>query len=68
MYLYFVHRNNLAYYQSPMFGKILNYVQQNARRCNLRERNGRNSISVGSVSTVEEAQEVMQQILNLKSI
>ena len=68
MYLYFVDESNKAYYQSPMFGKLLQYLQLNTSRCRLRNRNGRNSISVDHVSSVEEAQHVLQQVLELKGI
>ncbi len=68
MYLYFVDETNKAYYQSPMFGRILNFYQANPRRCRLREKNGRRSLAVNDVPTVEEAVALLQQILSLKSI
>lgn len=32
MYLYFVDESNKAYYQSPMFGRLITYLQQNPLR------------------------------------
>ena len=68
MYLYFVDESNKAYYQSPMFGKIINYMQQNARRCNIRENNNRRSISIAMVTTVEAAVDILSTIHSMESI
>lgn len=68
MYLYFVDDSNRAYYQSPMFGRILNYLQQNSRRCHLRERNGRRSLAVDHVTTVEEAVSILETMLSMESL
>ncbi len=68
MYLYFVDDSNKAYYQSPMFGKILNYLQSNPRRCQIRERNGRRSISIDTVPTVEDAVYILTAIHSLETI
>ncbi|MDE6581689.1 MAG: transcription-repair coupling factor, partial [Duncaniella sp.] len=68
MYLYFVDQTNAAYYQSPAFGRILNYLQRNARRCKLRERNGRNSLSVDDVPNVETAVAILQEVLELPAL
>ncbi len=68
MYLYFVDETNKAYYQSPMFGRILNFYQAYPRRCRLREKNGRRSLAVNDVPTVEEAVDILNRILSLNSI
>ena len=68
MYLYFVDDSNRAYYQSPMFGKIINYMQQNARRCRIRENNNRRSISIEQVTTVETAVDILSSIHSMESI
>lgn len=68
MYIYFVDDSNRAYYQSPMFGKILNYLQMNPRRCKIREKNGRRSISVASVPTVETAVDILSTIHSLPTV
>lgn len=68
MYIYFVDESNKAYYQSPMFGKILNYLQHYPTRCKFREKNGRNSISISHVSTVETAVTILQDTLALDNI
>lgn len=68
MYIYFVDDSNRAYYQSPMFGKILNYLQSNPRRCRIREKNGRRSIAITSVPTVEDAVHILSSIHSLETI
>lgn len=68
MYMYFVDDSNQAYYRSPMFGRILNYMQAHPCRCRIREKNGRRSIVISDVPTVEEAVALLQEILNLTSI
>lgn len=68
MYLYFVGDNNVAYYQSPMFGRLLNYLQHNPRRVKIRERNGRRSFAISDVSTVETAVDILQTVIGLEAI
>ncbi len=50
------------YYRSHAFDAMLSYVAANARRCNLREQNGRRSMVVAQVATVEQAVDVMKAI------
>ena len=68
MFLYFVDDTNRAYYQSPMFGRILNYLQANPRRCRLREKNGRRSLAIDHVPTVEAAVDLLNTIISLDAI
>ncbi len=68
MYIYFVDDSNKAYYRSPMFGRILNYLQAHPKRCRIREKNGRRSIAISDVPTVEEGVVLLQEILSLNAI
>ena len=68
MYIYFVDENNKAYYQSPMFGRLLNFLQANPRRCRIREKNGRRSFAIADVPTVEEAVALLNNVLSLETI
>ena len=68
MYIYFVGEENRAYYQSPAFGRILQYLQQNTRRCKLREVNNRRSMLIHNVTTVEQAVSILQEITQLQSL
>ncbi|MDE6157125.1 MAG: transcription-repair coupling factor, partial [Muribaculaceae bacterium] len=68
MFLFFVDETNKAYYQSPMFGRLLNYLQRNAQRVHIRERNGRRSFSVDNVRTVAEALAILSEVLEMENI
>ena len=68
MYTYFVDESNKAFYQSPMFGRLLHYLQDNPRRVRIRERNGRRSFVISDVGTVEEAQHILTTILELTAL
>ena len=68
MFMFFVGEDNKAYYQSPAFGRILHFLQSNAQRCDLRDKNGRRSMVVNHVETVEEAVAIMNQIIGLESL
>ncbi len=50
------------YYRSRAFDAILAYIAANARRCNLREHNGRRSMVVSHVPSVGQAVNVMKAI------
>ncbi len=65
MYLYFVDDSNKAYYQSPSFGRLITYLQQNPQRVKIREKNGRRSFAIAHVPTVETAVEILSGITSL---
>ena len=62
MTLYFVSRNDSPFYQSETFDRILTFVAQHARRCQLREQNGKRSMVIMDVPTVEEATQLLISI------
>ena len=62
MYLYFVDESNKAYYESDMFGRLLDYVQRNPRRVKIRKVNNRNSFAILNVKTVETAVDILSNI------
>ena len=64
MSLFFVSNPNSSYYQSRSFGKLLDFIAANPRRCNLREANGKRSMVIENVKTVEEAVKLMEGIGN----
>lgn len=68
MYTFFVDESNKAYYQSPMFGRLLNYLQQNPQRTEIRQRNNRRNFAIEKVPTVSEALNILNTILALDSI
>ena len=62
MTMFFVSNPNSPYYQSKAFDSILNYIASNPRRCNIRENNGKRSLVVNDVKTVEDAIVVLEEI------
>ena len=62
MTMFFVSNPNSPYYQSQAFDSILNYIASNPRRCNIRENNGKRSLVVNDVRTVEDAIVVFEEI------
>lgn len=62
MTLVFVSNPKSAYYQSRAFDNILNYVARHARICNLREKNGKRSMVISDVDTVEKAVGILKEI------
>lgn len=68
MYIYFVGQENVAYYQSKAFGRILAYLQHNPTRCKIREVNGRRSFRIGQVTTVLQALDILQSITRIEAV
>ena len=62
MQMQFVSNPNSAYYRSATFGKALDFIAANARRCNLKEVNGKRSMVVIGVPTVGEAVKVLLKV------
>ena len=62
MTLFFVTQNDSPFYQSEAFGMLLDYVAHNPRRCNFREVNGKRSMVITDVPTIEEAVQILSSI------
>ena len=62
MTLFFVTQNDSPFYQSEAFGLLLDYVAHNPRRCQFREVNGKRSMVIGDVPTIEEAVQILTSI------
>jgi len=58
----FVSNLNSAYYKSNAFGKCIDYIAANLRRCNIKEKNGKRSMVVTNVKTVGDAVFVLREI------
>ena len=65
MLTFFVGDENKAYYQSPMFGRMLSYYNTNYQKINMRERNGRRSFAFADVPSVSAAVAILENILRL---
>ena len=62
MTLFFVTQNDSPFYQSEVFGMLLDYVAHNPRRCNFRETNGKRSMVISNVPSIEEAVQILASI------
>ena len=65
MTLFFISNQESPYYQSAAFGKVDYYMSKNPRYCNLREQNGKRSMVVKNVETVETAVGILQEMVSL---
>ncbi len=65
MYIYFVGDENKAYYLSPAFGRIITYLQQHPRQCQLRQVGGKRSVLINDVATVSQALGILRTITTL---
>ncbi|MBR1630720.1 MAG: transcription-repair coupling factor [Paludibacteraceae bacterium] len=62
MTLYLVQNPKSRYYQSEEFGRLLAYMAENPRRCRLREQQGRRSAQFFEISSIAEAERLLQAI------
>lgn len=62
MNLYLISNPESPYYQSKAFDRLIRYVQSNHRHCEFKENNGKRSVSIKNVVTVEQACEILKNI------
>ena len=63
MSLFLISNTDSPYYQSKAFDKLLGYIQKYPRNCDLKERNGKRSVSIKNVPSVETACMVLSEII-----
>lgn len=62
MSIFLVANQDSPYYQSEAFDKLLAFIQKHPRECMIRDANGKRSIVVKNVSTVETACALLEEI------
>jgi transcription-repair coupling factor (superfamily II helicase) len=62
MNMQFVSNADSAYYKSPTFERVLNFIVLHPRRCNLNEVKGRRLMRVEQVPSVEDAVTVLREM------
>ena len=67
MSCFFVSGENSSYFQSAMFGRVLNYLQSHAARCQLKQFNQKRAIVFQDVCTVEDAVALLRSIAGQKA-
>jgi transcription-repair coupling factor (superfamily II helicase) len=60
---YFITNQQSAYFESDAFREVLNFVQRNPRRTNLKEVKNTLRLSVDRVGNINEALEVLEELL-----
>ncbi len=68
MYIYLDSNPSSNYYQSEEFGKLLGYVCQNARNCEIREKMSKKSVRIKNVNSVSRAVGIMNEISASKTL
>lgn len=54
------------YFKSDLFGKILGFIQQNSKRCRMKDSSGKLLLTIEQIKTVEEALEVLSRMAGLQ--
>lgn len=62
MSIYLVANQDSPYYQSEAFDKLLAFIQDHPRECTIRDANGKRSIVIKNVETVEAACALLQEM------
>ena len=65
---YLMSSDNEQYYNSPIFGSILGYVQQHPRKCKIKDGKNRVILIVQEIENVNEASELLSELLKIKSL
>ncbi|MCD8267018.1 MAG: transcription-repair coupling factor [Parabacteroides sp.] len=68
MSIFLIANPDSPYYQSEAFDKLLAFIQKHPRECNLREQNGKRSILIKNIDTVEVACSLVQEIEKTKTM
>lgn len=66
--LVFVQNALSPFFQSQAFGQIIAFASTNAHRCRLEEKEGRRSLLVGNVKSVEQAVALLRQMQQVKAV
>lgn len=62
---YFVPSENEKYYKSAVFGKVIEYVKQNSRKCSLKEVKGKLMLYFDKITSIEELKWILKEIAKL---
>lgn len=68
MSLFLVSNSDSPYYQSKAFDKLLDYIQKYPRNCELKDRNGKRSVSIQNVPNVETACMILNEMNEIAKI
>ena len=63
--VYFINNQESAYYQSPVFSGILNFVQQNPKGIKMKENKDKLTLSFDNIETIQNALDKFQKIVHI---
>jgi transcription-repair coupling factor (superfamily II helicase) len=63
---YFVSPDNEKYYKSDIFGKVLQYIQLNSKKCKLKDLNKKLILTIEDVPSIQQAIELFENIVPTK--
>ncbi len=64
---YFVPSENEKYYKSAAFGKIIDYVKMNSRKCSLKEAKGKLMLIFEKITAIDELKGILKEIIGIQS-
>jgi transcription-repair coupling factor (superfamily II helicase) len=59
---FFVPSENEKYYKSAVFGKVIEYVKQNSRKCSLKEVKGKLMLYFDKITSIEELKWILKEM------
>ncbi len=62
MICYFISDQQSPFYQSAIFSKVLNFVQQNSGKCRMKEKKEKLSLSFENINTISVAKVILDEI------
>ena len=62
MICYFIADQQSPFYQSPVFGKVLNFVQTNPSKCRMQEKKDKLSLSFENIQSISVAKIILEEI------
>ncbi|MEE4177807.1 MAG: transcription-repair coupling factor, partial [Bacteroides sp.] len=65
---YFTSRKDSPYYESDAFKRVLRFAQENYRKCQLKESNDKLSMTIKSVTDIDQALEIAEEILAIGKV
>jgi transcription-repair coupling factor (superfamily II helicase) len=65
---YLMTSDNVEYYNSPVFGSILKFVQRFPRTCKIKDAKTRVILIIENIDSVDRAAAFLKEILEIKSL
>ena len=54
---------DMRYYESETFGRVLNFVTGHVKRCQLRDQNGKRSLLIRNIKSIQVGEELLRSII-----